>query len=77
MRASISLCSFLSSGDTGRGARQMSHNVKRLPTYCSEEASEQRELAPERRYLQPVHLWLAARPITGWQASEASAAAIV
>jgi len=35
----------------------MSDNVQRLPTYRSEEASAQRELAPERRYVQPAHLF--------------------
>jgi hypothetical protein len=33
---------------------KMPHNVRRLPTYRSEETSEQRELAPERRYVQPA-----------------------
>jgi hypothetical protein len=36
----------------------MSCNVQRLPTYRSQEASEQRELPPERRYVQPANLSL-------------------
>ncbi len=58
-------------------AKAISHNVQRLPTYRSEEASEQRELAPERRYVQPAHMFSLDPPGSPAGKPRSGAAAIV